>query len=166
MRAIRLTLLVHKSWQMISSLDTFVKLWACSAILTAEDFFCAPQELIREDIAHRAAQQGIPCHDLALLTHDDVLPPAMIARRDGYEANYKDQFDDMSIFETLRGRPVWDLSQSFGRCVSQSPHFPTMLPRATLYSSSLKGPSWMRSMPLFNEWCFPGQHAHVTPVNL
>ena len=70
-----------------------------------------------------------------------VMPASYLPRRAKYEQMYSAHFTAQGLAEPTTGRPIWDLGQNTIRGVSKSKYSPTMLPRSTLWSSSLKRPA-------------------------
>ena len=146
----RWTLLVLRDCIFLSSLDAFLRLYVCSSTLVGEDLFCAPLEHIETDYLARAQGIGHEACSLRLTASDGlqqvmdfdmVMPASFLPRRDKYEQNYSAHFAAQGLAEPTTGRPIWDLGQNAIRGVSKSKYSPTMLPRSTLWSSSLKRPA-------------------------
>ena len=149
----RWTLLVLRDCTFSSSLDAFLRLYVCSSTLVGEDLFCAPLEHIETDYLARAKALGITRHEACsqrltasdglqpVMDFDMVMPASYLPRRDKYEQMYSAHFAAQGLAEPTTGRPIWDLTQNTIRGVSKSKFSPTMLPRSTLWSSSLKRPA-------------------------
>ena len=131
----------------LSSIDAFLRLYVCSSTLVGEDLFCAPLEHIEADYLARAKALGIPDGGDGKggrgypMDFDMVMPASHLPRRDKYEQMYSAHFTAQGLAEPTTGRPIWDLGQNAIRGVSKSKYSPTMLPRSTLWSSSLKRPA-------------------------
>ena len=75
------------------------------------------------------------------MNFDLVMPASHLPRRDKYEQVYSAHLAARGLAEPTAGRPIWDLGQNATRGVSKSKYSPTMLPRATLWSSLLSRPA-------------------------
>ena len=149
----RWTLLVLRDCIFLSSIDAFLQLYVCSSTLAGEDLFCAPAEHIEADYLARAKALGIALHEACsqwrtasdglqpVMDFDMVMPASYLPRRDKYEQMYSAHFAAQGLAEPTTGRPIWDLGQNAIRGVPKSKYSPTMLPRSTLWSSSLKRPA-------------------------
>ena len=149
----RWTLLVLRDCIFLSSIDATLRLYVCSSTLAGEDLFCAPAEHIEADYLARAKALGIALHEACsqrrtasdglqpVMDFDMVMPASYLPRRDKYEQMYSAHFTAQGLAEPTTGRPIWDLGQNAIRGVSKSKYSPTMLPRSTLWSSSLKRPA-------------------------
>ena len=125
----------------LSSLEVFLQLFCRFSTLVAEDLLCAPQAYIVEDYAARARDGGVDVGFQPVMDFKSVMPASHMPRIDSMKQQYAAYFARRGLPEPARGRPIWDSGQNATRGVAKHSHAPTMLPRATLWSSLLERPA-------------------------
>jgi len=124
-----------------SSLEVFLQLFCCKSTLVGEDLLCAPLEYIEEDYVRRATAQKVLDTLPPDMDFESVMPASHLPRIDACKHAYAEHLATRGLPEPVTGRPIWDSGQNASRSVAMHPHAPTMLPRATLYSGTLKRPA-------------------------